>query len=320
MKKAILFGVPHHSNLGDHAIAIAEKEIIKRKFPEYEYKEVAEENINKCMDKIQSYIEDEDLIFFHGGGNLGNKYIFTENGRRKVIKKFPKNKIILFPETMYFENNDGGKRELEISKEIYNSHPNLYIMAREEVSYNSIKKEFKNAHVFLTPDIVTILQESEPNTLREGALFILRSDTESKADKHFLNKIENICKKNYSKIQYTDTAKGGCIYENQKKQKLDEMLDLYRHSQLVVTDRLHGMIFAVITGTPCIAVGNYNHKIESSSKWFENLPYIKYITERESMTDIEKQIKTFKQLENYSYDNKYSIDIFNEVFEKVGEK
>ena len=33
MKKVILCGVPHHSNLGDHAIYIAEKELIKEKFP-----------------------------------------------------------------------------------------------------------------------------------------------------------------------------------------------------------------------------------------------------------------------------------------------
>ena len=52
MKKAILVGVPHHCNLGDHAIAIAEKLLIERYYPEYEYKEIAEENVHKCFDKI----------------------------------------------------------------------------------------------------------------------------------------------------------------------------------------------------------------------------------------------------------------------------
>ena len=33
MRKVVLCGIPHHSNLGDHAIYIAEKNLIKKKFP-----------------------------------------------------------------------------------------------------------------------------------------------------------------------------------------------------------------------------------------------------------------------------------------------
>ena len=32
MRKVVLCGIPHHSNLGDHAIYIAEKNIIRKKF------------------------------------------------------------------------------------------------------------------------------------------------------------------------------------------------------------------------------------------------------------------------------------------------
>ena len=30
MKKVVLLGVPHHCNLGDHAIALSEKKFIKK--------------------------------------------------------------------------------------------------------------------------------------------------------------------------------------------------------------------------------------------------------------------------------------------------
>ena len=47
-------------------------------------------------------------------------------------------------------------------------------------------------------------------------------------------------------------------YINKKveEEKIEEMLKKYRKCQLVITDRLHGMIFAAITSTPCIALGN----------------------------------------------------------------
>ena len=40
MKKVVLMGVPHHNNLGDHAIVLAEREYIEDNFKEYEYYEV----------------------------------------------------------------------------------------------------------------------------------------------------------------------------------------------------------------------------------------------------------------------------------------
>ena len=103
-----------------------------------------------------------------------------------------------------------------------------------------MKEVFQKCNVFLTPDIVTILQESDKEKIsRKGVLFIIRSDGESNMNKELLSNLEEICKKNYSEMQYTDTAKGGWIYEHQRKQKLEEMFENYRKSELIITDRLH---------------------------------------------------------------------------------
>ena len=72
MKKVVLMGVPHHNNLGDNAIALAEKEFIKDFFPEYDYYEISEETIDKCVYKVIDYIAKDSLIFLHGGGNFGS--------------------------------------------------------------------------------------------------------------------------------------------------------------------------------------------------------------------------------------------------------
>ena len=49
MKKAVLIGVPHHNNLGDHAITIAERKYLKDNFKEYKYYEISEETLNLCL-------------------------------------------------------------------------------------------------------------------------------------------------------------------------------------------------------------------------------------------------------------------------------
>ena len=137
MKKVVLMGVPHHNNLGDNAIALAEKEFIKDFFPEYDYYEISEETIDKCVYKVIDYIAKDSLIFLHGGGNFGDEYLYVEEGRRKVIELFPENTIILFPQTMFFSETKQGKEELEKSKKIYSKHKKLiFIHKPQNTKYN----------------------------------------------------------------------------------------------------------------------------------------------------------------------------------------
>ena len=72
----------------------------------------------------------------HGGGYLGTLWISEENRFRKVVQAFNKNKIIVFPQTVYFSNDEEGRRQLEISKEIYSSNSSLHVILRDLKSYN----------------------------------------------------------------------------------------------------------------------------------------------------------------------------------------
>ena len=45
-----------------------------------------------------------------------------------------------------------------------------------------------------------------------------------------------------------------------REQLLKQKIEEFQSAELVITDRLHGMIFSVITGTPCIAFDNLMRK------------------------------------------------------------
>ena len=317
MKKVVLCGIPHHSNLGDHAIYIAEKNIIRKKFPNYEIQTLDEVFAEKCAKRIKKYVDDSDILCLQGGGNLGNQYMIQELGRRSIIENFPNNKIILFPQTMYFSNDEAGKVELENSKRIYNNHKKLYLMAREEVTYKKMKETFKNSKIYFTPDIVTTMNESDYVDKKEGVLFLVRNDVEKNIDNASLKKIEDLFKNRNINTIYSDNDKGGVIHELEKHNKVYEMLNLFKKSKIVITDRLHGMIFAVITGTPCIVFGNYNYKIEKSAEWFKNSNYISYIPSNKNIEYIDKEISRLLSLRKQKYDNSYSIKIFDKVFEDI---
>lgn len=315
-KKVFLIGIPHHNNLGDSAIAHAEKKFIKDNFKEYEHLEFPQEEIEYFIPEIEKIINKEDIIFMHGGGNMGCEYIIVEEQRRKIVETFPNNKIIFFPQTIHFKDNEYEQAELEKSKLIYSKHRDLTIIAREEKSYEIMKQNFKTNNVILTPDIVTYLNESQPKEKRCGVLMILRNDRERKIDDTQTAKIYNILKKYYDNIKMDDTVRGNKVMlDNERESRLTEIFDLYRKAELVITDRLHGMIFAAITETPCIALDNYNHKVRETAKWFEKLGYIKYIN---NINDIEEKILELKNIKEFNkYDNEFATLRFEKILESV---
>lgn len=311
MKKAILMGVPHHNNLGDTAIAIAEKKYIEENFSDYEYYEISEETLEQCIEKFKKYIDKNDIIFLHGGGNLGNEYLYIESARRKTVEQFKDNVILMFPQTMFFYDTEDGRKELQISRDIYASHRRLLMVARENVSFESMKKEFQDNIVIQTPDIVTYLNKTEEGEKREGVLLMLRNDCETNITETERSVMTEIVKKYYASVEYCDTARGEGIKQNEREKKLDNMLARYRKSELVITDRLHGMIFAAITSTPCIAIGNYNHKVKACAETLNHLNYIQYI---ESIDDeLEDKINYLKNIDKDIYDTSFA----NEQFKRM---
>lgn len=95
------------------------------------------------------------------------------------------------------------------------------------------------------------------------------------------------------------------------KLKLQE----FKISELVIIDRLHGMIFSVITGTSCIAIDSCNYKIKSNYKWFEKIDYIKYAG---SLENVEQYAEDLINKNNIEENNNKIFELyFNELFKVI---
>lgn len=319
MKKLIVMGIPHHANVGDNAIAVAEEQLLDKYFPSYEKYYMQENYLHICAKRIEKFVNDEDIILLHGGGNIGDTYVTPEKGRREVIKLFPNNKIIIFPQTAYFSETEHGRKELEISKEIYNSHKDLIIMARENKSYNFMKDNFYNAKVYLTPDIVMSMAKHSRKE-RKGALLLFRADKEKVLQDEDIEIIKKLSDKRFGGYNLSDmdlTNEVINIAGHIREKILEDKFNELQTAQLVITDRLHGMIFAAITETPCVVFSNFNHKITESYKWLENLGYIKFC---DNIENIEAKIDEVISVENINYDNAFAEDCIAKILiEEIGE-
>jgi len=306
-----LFDIPEHGNLGDHAIAIAEKKFLYSYFPDIVIHEIPQKISKNCCLKLRPLIQNSTIIIT-GGGNMGTLWFHHEELFRELIKYYPKNRIVFFPQTIYYADSEWGRQEFEISKNIYNAHSDLHICAREKTSYKIMKNAYENNEVVLVPDIVTYLKKDMPDYKRNGILLCIRSDKESVLNKQTKDKIYKLASKFSQIINVTSTVVPMIINIDVREHYLEEKLNEFKKSRLVITDRLHGMIFSAITSTPCVAIDNYSHKVKGTYEWIKNNDYIQLV---EDIDEIPKFIEILFNMRDCSYDNRNLEAYFNKIAE-----
>ena len=264
-----LIGTPEHDNIGDHAIALAEIQFIKKYFPNYEIVEIAVEQWRKYKINLLLKCKKSDMFFVTGGGNMGNIYRADEVLKRFVIKNFPNNLVVIFPQTIYYTKDKKGTRDLIRAKKIYNKHNHLIICAREKVSYEFLEKNFC-ANVYLCPDIVFSMLNIPENTQKDSVVGVcLRKDFESLLSNNQREDLKSIIEKEFS-IEEFNTCHHSSILQPNREKEFYKLLDKISRYELVVTDRLHAVIFSVISNTPCIAISPKSAKISSTFDWVQN--------------------------------------------------
>ena len=313
MKKIILMGFPNHRNLGDQAIALAEEKFIRKHFPEYDFHSVPEGIMLKCVEKVRKACSDDDILVLHGGGNFGNQYMYIEESRRKILELFPNNPIILMPQSIYFSKDEKGEEELSKTIKCYNKHDKFTIVAREQISYDIIKDKF-DVEVIQTPDIVMSLNKQNFEQDRNGIMYILRHDVEVVLDDSDRDKLIQVGHKYFDDVKVTDMMYPEKINDHQREKVLDTFMSEIGKRKVVVTDRLHGMIFCAITGTPCVVFSNYNHKVKGSLKWLKHLNYIKFL---DDISKTDEAIKELMEIKETKYDNTEILANLDKIVNKI---
>ncbi|MEW9080439.1 glycosyltransferase [Terrisporobacter glycolicus] len=315
-KKIFYMLIPTHGNLGDQAIVYASEKFLEDKYPDYKIIKINLDETELYIEKVKEIISCDDIVFLHGGGNMGNHYIWEEQARRYVISKLDNAKIISFTQTIFFSGDYEGKKELDISKQIYNNHKDLTLLAREEKSYELMKESFYNCNVFLCPDIVFYLN-NKINNKQEERKYLMTCLRKDKETYYTLNKKEAIISEIGRKFELikADTIVDYGVDHINRKEELANIWRKFCGSKVVITDRLHGMIFAAITQTPCIVLRSLDYKVTQSYKWIENLNYIK-LTDDFSLENIEKLIVELEKIENYDqfeFDKTYFDGIVRKI-------
>ncbi len=302
-KTAFILGSIEYDNLGDHAILYAQKKFLLDNLQDYRVIEVRAHLFDKTKKLLSKKISPKSLITIAGGGNMGDIWIDDENRRREIIKLFPLNRIIVFPQTVFYSETVEGIKELNKSKSIYFEHDNLTLSARESTSFNLIKEYYPKAKIVLTPDTVLSLTKFKGEKKRNGVGICIREDKEKSVSACSIQKLKESLTDNNIAFEDFSTISKTNVSLKEREKKLDEIFNQISSYELVITDRLHAMIFSYLTNTPCLVLDNDNHKVYNIyNEWLKDCNYIKATNEENLLNDAINAYKKEYEISDIKFD------------------
>lgn len=297
-KRAFIFLAADYGNIGDLAISTAQEKFIKENLTDYEVFPVPISKTRLWLGSIKKQVTSEDIITIIGGGNMGSLYPDIEDLRQLVIQTFPYNKIVCFPQTLDWNESKSSHKALKKIVKIYASHSDIHVFGREFITYKKLEEVFngqQNVKIGFVPDIVMSTSAEQlggVNSSRPtGILTCLRNDKECALKAEHYAILDSAINDTGLTITKTDTHAGGSGLSKAECNKLlSNKIQQFAEAQLVITDRLHGMILCILSGTPCLVLPNSNHKIRQTYlDWLKDHPRLIFV-ELENFNQVTKYI------------------------------
>ena len=273
-KRIVFIGEPIHGNAGDHLIAQSIMDYCREYLCEWRIIDFSLSYFKTNYDYLIKSVVPDDMVFISGGGWLGSDWPDDEKFVRRMISDLPNNRIVVFPQTIFYDDNHIPD---PVDVEMYNKHNNLLLCVREQSSLETAMNilGMKRDRIFLMPDFAILYNTDISVSCGDKVGVCFRKDREKLvADDlvcEVMHSIDNLGK---ITVQIETNEKTRTIRLKNSRKYIDEKLSDISKCKLLITDRLHAMIMCWLVGTPCIAFDNSTHKVKGVYEWISNADYI----------------------------------------------
>lgn len=275
-----LLGFPNYDNCGDSAIWIGERTYLARHKIDVAY--VSDEH--SFSERALRQRLAGGTILLTGGGSLGDIWPQHQLLRERVIAGFRGSKIVQLPQTIHFQT----RRNLEHAKSVFDAHPDLTLLVRDERSLELARAHFQ-ATSLLCPDMAFALENLERRPPQYDVIWLARTDAEAigfddLAATFRVNRFDwpatSLSGRQYSLLRRLSHRAGTAIhrhpgrydalqpavnwmYERLARERLETACHAVSRGRVVITDRLHGHILCLILGIPHVVLDNTYGKLSS---------------------------------------------------------
>ncbi|MCE6237791.1 polysaccharide pyruvyl transferase family protein [Acinetobacter pittii] len=144
----VYWDLPYHINIGDTLIWQGTLDFLSDK--PYEMLNYGN-SVTASLDTLSV----DTVILLHGGGNFGDIYGSSQKFRKDVVEKYPNNKIIILPQTIYFKDKNIEREDFQC----FAQHKNLYLCVRDQSSYNLACQYLEQEKVLFLPDMAFCIKD-----------------------------------------------------------------------------------------------------------------------------------------------------------------
>lgn len=303
-EKICIVDAPHHSNIGDTTILLGEMAFINKNFPDASVSFV---DWTDNRDYIDSLLKECSIIMFHGGGNFGSLWPHHHGFRLEIMQKFCEKPQIQFPQSIEFSDADC----LQKTSEVLSSLQNFCLIVRDTTSEEFAKNSF-NCDIALCPDMALYLPMTKAARPIAACCSILRNDKERSVNhtalKLFLNdNFDSYVDADWLTIRPTPTFRLDQFLSKGKRRlgahakalspawrelrlamaqsQFNLGMALLSRGQVLVTDRLHAHIMAILGGISHAFFDTAGGKISALNRtWTSSIPYATHMSSIEDLS------------------------------------
>ena len=169
----IFLDIPMHLNVGDLLIFAGTESLLAR-----HGRRVTHRFSSKDYARFLDAVTDRHVLLLQGGGNLGDLWPEHESVRQDVLRRFPHNRVVIFPQTVHFRN----MQNAAACGAAYRDHPDCTLFVRDETS-RKLAERHMGVPCRTAPDAAHYLWRSGPtfgaDAAGHGELVFRRTDQEA---------------------------------------------------------------------------------------------------------------------------------------------
>ena len=278
-----LVNFPNHPNPGDNAIWLGTQAVLRRIGVSVGY---AGTWSSFSAEAMREAVGDGPLLL-NGGGNFGDLYAGQQGLREHVLEHCRDRRIVQLPQSICYRD----RHNLERMQRLCAAHPDFTLIARERQSYDLAHQAF-DVRTLLAPDMAFGLGPLErPAPARRGLFWLVRSDAERVERTRPLPglpagdwpsgdeaegisaRTQRLWQLNRRLVEHVraDPRRAArrwralaSTFEPLAAAWVQRGIDLVASTRILVTDRLHAHIFAILLGVPHVVLDNSYGKVRST--------------------------------------------------------
>lgn len=262
--KIFYIDYPVYSNCGDLLIMKGTEAFFK----ENQIQVVKRFSVYDFSERVQ--IPKDHIIVLQGGGNFGDLYDMHQNLRENIVRNYPKHRIVLLPQTIFYKNESAVQR----TASIFNEHADLHLFLRDKKSLQLASEHFHNCKLKLMPDMAHQLWPIQfKDAPRKERLNFLRVDIEVNAEQYAVtSKIQgdaldwDTLYNRYERklVQWAGGGmrriKGNALLQLGWRIYSDYLVNKairrFANYEVIYTSRLHGHILSCLMAKPNVLIDN----------------------------------------------------------------